>query len=198
VTRFFFAIAALAFAAGCGSSKPTPPPQQNAPPPAQPAPVAAPTGSAALTGDGGLPVNKGVEYTENDFVDSDHSRDPFRSFLTVEGNKGPKIERQYDVKLPEYSIDELRLVGIVMSGDGPRAMFKDPKGVGHVIRTGMYMCRPELVRVGGTNGPEYELSWRVERIRDGDVVFIREDKAQPQIPPATKVVPLHPELKQPG
>jgi type IV pilus assembly protein PilP len=50
-----------------------------------------------------------------------------------------------------------------------------------------------VVHIGGSNGPEYQLNWRVDRIRDGDVVLIREDPAQPAIPPATRVIPLHPE-----
>jgi type IV pilus assembly protein PilP len=49
------------------------------------------------------------------------------------------------------------------------------------------------VHIGGSNGPEYQLNWRVDRIREGDVVLIREDPAQPAIPPATRVIQLHPE-----
>jgi hypothetical protein len=62
----------LAFvAAACGTSPTTAPP----PPPIRVAPAASATGS-------GLPAElKGPEYTENEFVESDHNRDPFRSFL---------------------------------------------------------------------------------------------------------------------
>jgi type IV pilus assembly protein PilP len=55
------------------------------------------------------------------------------------------------------------------------------------------MCRPDVVHVGGPSGHEYEINWRVDRIRDGDVVLIREDPAHREIPPATRVIPLHPE-----
>ena len=108
--------------------------------------------------------------------------------------QGPKtLSNQREVKLAQYSVDELRLVGIIMAGDGARAMFVDPTGKGHVLVKGNYLCRPEVVHVGGTNGPEYQLNWRVDRIRDGDVVLIRYDEANPTIPPATRVVVLHPE-----
>jgi type IV pilus assembly protein PilP len=84
-------------------------------------------------------------------------------------------------------------VAIVLGSDRPRAMFVDPAGKGTVVYKGTFICRPEIVHLGGSNGPEYQLNWRVDRIRDGDVVLIREDPAQPAIPPATRVVPLHPE-----
>ena len=73
-----------------------------------------------------------------------------------------------------------------------RAMFVDPSGKGHVLYPGDYLGRAELVRIGAT-GHEYQLNWRVDRIREGDVVLLREDPAQPQIPPATRVIPLRPE-----
>jgi type IV pilus assembly protein PilP len=97
------------------------------------------------------------------------------------------------VELAQYSIDELKLVAIVLGGDQPRAMFVDPSGKGTVVYKGSFVCRPEVVHIGGSNGPEYQLNWRVDRIRDGDVVLLREDPAQPAIPAATRVVPLHPE-----
>ena len=103
---------------------------------------------------------------------------------------------QRKVELAQYSIDELKLVAIVQGADQSRAMFIDPSGKGTVVYKGTFVCRPEVVHIGGSNGPEYQLNWRVDRIRDGDVVLIREDPAQPGIPPATRVIPLHPEAGQ--
>jgi hypothetical protein len=100
---------------------------------------------------------------------------------------------QRKVELAQYSIDELKLVAIVTGGSQPSAMFVDPSGRGTVVYRGTFLCRPEVVHIGGSNGPEYQLNWRVDRIRGGDVVLIREDPAQPSIPAATRVVPLHPE-----
>jgi type IV pilus assembly protein PilP len=151
--------------------------------------------SAGQAGDAGLPVAaKTVEYTENDFVENDHNRDPFRSYVTlfVEKNTTPQKIQRY-VVLEQYSIDELKLVAIVTGGEYPRAMLVDPTTKGWVVKRGDFLGRPDVVHTGGTNGTDYQLNWRVDRVRDGDVVLIREDPAQPGIAPATRVIPLHPE-----
>jgi type IV pilus assembly protein PilP len=186
------AVAAIVFlgvpilAVACGDKMMTAPP----PPPNRAAPVA----SASSSGLG--PELKGPEYTENDFVESDRNRDPFRTFV-AQGEQGPReLVNQRKVELAQFSVDELKLVAIVLGGDHPRAMLVDPTGRGTVITKGMFICRPEVVHLGGSNGPEYQLNWRVDRIREGDVVLIREDPAQPAIPPATRVIPLHPEAEK--
>ena len=181
--------------AACGSDTPTVPAAKGAPPaPAARAAALAPSGAAALP-----PPMPAVEYAENEFTESDHSRDPFRSYanLFVE-DKGKPRARQVEVVLGQYSIDELRLVAIVLSGDYPRAMLVDPTTKGWVVKRGDYIGRPDTVHTGGTNGADYQLNWRIDRIRDGDVVLTREDPAQPGVPPATRVLPLHPESDQQG
>jgi len=168
---------------GCGTQGTSTPP----PPPSR----VAPTSTASASG---LPPElKGPEYTETDFVESDHNRDPFRSFLVQNQPVNRQALNQRKVELAQYSVDELKLVAIVTGGEHPSAMFVDPSGRGTVVYRGTFICRPEIVHIGGSNGPEYQLNWRVDRIREGDVVLIREDPAQPSIPPATRVVPLHPE-----
>jgi type IV pilus assembly protein PilP len=162
------------------------------PPPSQPPPQRA-AQAAAASASAPAPETKAAEYTENDFVESDHNRDPFRSFLIQNQNAGKQVFNQRKTELSNYSVDELRLMAIVLGADQPRAMFIDPSGKGTVVYKGTFICRPEVVHIGGSNGPEYQLNWRVDRIREGDVVLIREDPAQPAIPPATRVIPLHPE-----
>jgi type IV pilus assembly protein PilP len=145
----------------------------------------------------GLPPElRGPEYTENDFVESDHNRDPFRTFLVQSQPANKQALNQRKVELAQYAIEELKLVAIVTGGVQASAMFVDPSGRGTVVYRGTFMCRSEVVHLGGSNGPEYQLNWRVERIRPADVVLIREDPAQPAIPPATRVVPLHPEAEK--
>jgi type IV pilus assembly protein PilP len=179
----FVLVASLPLAVACGTpiatSQPAPPP------PVRVAPVASTSGLP--------PELKGPEYTENDFVESDRNRDPFRSFLVEQQPANKEALNQRKVELAQYSIDELKLIAIVQGSDQSRAMFLDPSGKGTVVYRGTFVCRPEVVHIGGSNGPEYQLNWRVDRIRDGDVVLIREDPAQPAIPPATRVIPLHPE-----
>jgi type IV pilus assembly protein PilP len=161
----------------------------------QPAPPK-PTAAASASASAPAPELKGVEYTESDFVESDRNRDPFRTFLVQSAPATKTMTNQRKVALAEYSIDELKLVAIVTGGDQARAMFVDPSGKGTVVYKGSFVCRSEVVRIGGSNGPEYQLNWRVDRIRQGDVVLIREDPAQPAIPPATRVIPLHPESEK--
>ncbi len=171
----------------CGDDKP------NRPPPAPPPAAVTAAGSVAPDADGG-PMSKGVDYTENDFVESDSNRDPFRTYLANATDKTTKpTPNQRNVLLPEYSVDELKLIGIVQAGNGNSAMLLPPTGKGQIVRKGDYVGRAEIVHVGGANGPEYPLNWRIDKIRDGDVVLIREDPNNTAIPPATRVILLHPE-----
>jgi type IV pilus assembly protein PilP len=149
--------------------------------------------------DSGLPPSpKSKEFTENDFAENDHNRDPFRSYASLFIDKGNKVARnQLPVVLSQYSLDELKLVAIVLSGDYPRAMLLDPTGTGWVIKRGDYLGRPDTVHTGGTNGADYQLNWRVDRVRDGDIVLSREDRAL-NAPPATRIIPLHPEADKNG
>lgn len=128
-----------------------------------------------------------VDFQETDFSETDRSRDPFRSFtaIFVEQAKS-KVRAQVHVVAKEYSIDDLRLVGIVTRIHPPRAMFVDPSGKGHVVDHGDFLGRPEVVQ-GGTTTTDYEIHWRVDRVRESDVILVREDPANPDVPTATRV-----------
>jgi type IV pilus assembly protein PilP len=129
-----------------------------------------------------------------DWQESERSRDPFRSFAEtfVDEARG-KVRSQREVMLDEYSLDELKLVGIVLGADPPVVLLVDPSGKGHTIRRGQFVGRAEIVQSGGQSGAAYEVNWRLETIRDGDIVFVREDPQNPDVPSATKVIPLRPE-----
>lgn len=161
-------------------------------PGASAAPAAAPRASASAAPSSTVAK---VEFGENDFVESDRNRDPFRSYAKIFVPEATKriTQNQKSVVLGQYSLDELRLVAIVTGGEYPRAMMLDPGNKGWVIKRGDWVGRPEIVHTGGANGTDYQLHWRVERVRDGDIVFSREDPAQPGIPPASRVITLHPE-----
>ncbi len=145
-----------------------------------------------------MPPIAHVEFAENDFVESDRNRDPFRAFIaTFAPTENRRVtQNQRAVTLPQFAIDELKLVAIVTGGEYPRAMVVDPTGKGWILKRGDYVGRPEVVHIGGSNGADYQLNWRVDKVRDGDLVFLREDPAQPGIPPATRVVTLHPEAQE--
>lgn len=174
--------------AACGSSKTN----TAAPPP----PASA---RAANAVDAGLPptASKAPELGENEFTESDRNRDPFHSFSNMFVESSKKIaDTQRTVVLAQHSIDELKLVAIQTGGEFARAMLIDPQGKGWIVKRGDFIGRPEVVHTGGQNGTDYQLNWRVDRVRDGDVVLSREDPAQPGVPPATRVLPLHTEAEK--
>jgi type IV pilus assembly protein PilP len=134
------------------------------------------------------PVNLPV-----DFGEAARSRDPFMSYASefaVEAKK--RVKSQREVVLDQYALDELKLAGLVTGIRPARAMLIDPNKTGHVVHEGQFVGRPEVVQ-GGTSGAEYEINWRVDRIRDADIVLVREDPANPDVPTATRVIPLRPD-----
>lgn len=159
------------------------------------APTQAPVADAGAAPAATSPLPR-MEFAENDFVESDRNRDPFRSFSSIVAPEDRKIAQvQKEVILPQHSLDELKLVAIVTGGEYPRAMVVDPGGKGWVIKRGDWVGRPEIVHIGGANGTDYQINWRVSKVRDGDVVFTREDPAQPGVPPASRVIALRPEAE---
>jgi type IV pilus assembly protein PilP len=130
-------------------------------------------------------------YTDDDFSELDiQNRDPFRSFARAfKAQAAAPAQRR--VLLPSTSLDEMNLIAIVTGIATPRAMLTDTAQVGHVIRRGDYIGRPEVVQTGGSEGMPVTLNWRVDRIRPGSVVLTREDPTSPDKPPLTRVMPLH-------
>lgn len=178
----------------CGDDKPATPATSSsakaasAPAPRKPAPAA----SASAAPDVG-PAPK-VEIVEAEFTESERSRDPFRSFekLFKDENKGA-AKSQREVVLSQYAIDELRLIGIVTRAEPAKAMLVDPGGTGHVVQRGQFVGKADIVQAAGRTGASYEINWRVDRIRDGDIVLVREDPSNPDVPSATRVITLRPE-----
>ena len=189
----------LLLLAACGTSTPGAP--DAAPPPAASQREAQAQAQPPPPPDARLPVavSPHAEYGENEFTESDRSRDPFRSFalMFVEDKGKQRQGPQVTVLLGQYSIDELKLVAIQTGGDYARAQLVDPTTKGWTVKKGDYIGRADVVHVGtGTSGTDYQLNWRIDRIRDGDIVLTREDPLQPQVPPATRIIPLHPEAEQ--
>ena len=120
-------------------------------------------------------------------------RDPFVSYareFALEAKK--RVKSQREVVLDQYALDELKLAGLVTGIRPARAMLIDPQRTGHVVHEGQFVGKPEVVH-SGTSGAEYEINWRVDRIRENDIVFVREDPANPDVPTATRVIPLRPD-----
>lgn len=161
--------------------------------------AAAASGAEATLDGGALPPTRisQTEVGESEFVETERTRDPFRSYASnfLEAARRPD-QNERKVTLGEYSIDELKPVAIVMAADYPRAMLVDPNGKGWVVKKGDYIGRPDVVHLGGPGGTDYQVNWRVDRIRDGDIVLVREDPAQPSAAPLTRVIPLRTEAEE--
>lgn len=136
-------------------------------------------------------VREPVVYRDEDFVESDRNRDPFRSYMNTFSLKAPEqIQRR--VVMPTTTIEAMKLIAIVTGTARPRAMIVDPSGVGHVVERGMYIGRPKVIQATGS--VSMTLNWRVERIRDNEVLLTRQDPVDPGRPPLTRVIPLHEEV----
>ena len=157
-----------------------------------PAGAAAVASSVALNANASVPPK--VEVQENEFSENERSRDPFRSFAKNFAQESKtRVRSQREVILSQYTLDELKLIGIVTRAEPARAMLVDPTGKGFVIKRGQFVGRADVVQAPGTSGAVYEINWRVDRIRPGDVVLIREDPSNPDVPSATRVIPLRPD-----
>jgi type IV pilus assembly protein PilP len=135
-----------------------------------------------------------IDFQEVEFGESDRSRDPFRSFaasFVAESRSTAKSQRE--VVLEEFAIDELKLVGIVTGVADARAMLVDPQGRGHVVRRGQFVGKAEVVHADSKGAAPFEVNWRIDRIRDGDVVLVREDPKNPEVPSSTRVIALRPD-----
>jgi len=110
-----------------------------APPPA--ATPAAPADPAAATAQR-LQLLRRKTLRDDDFLENEErNRDPFRSYLRLftdkQGPRAPKVPAIFD----KFALEELTLIGIV-SGDAiPRAMFRDPGGLGQTIKRGDYISK---------------------------------------------------------
>lgn len=169
--------------AACSDSTTTSSSTSSGKPP--PAPKAAPQAAASVA------APPKVELKEEDFIESDRSRDPFRSFASafVEHAR-TQVRSQRNVLIDKYAVDELKLVGLVTRAEPPRAMLVDPAGKGWVVTRGQLIGRAEIVHASGPGGADYEVNWRVDRIREGDIVLVREDATRHDLPSATRVIPL--------
>jgi type IV pilus assembly protein PilP len=134
------------------------------------------------------------DIVESEFSESERSRDPFRSFSSIFKEESKSTAKsQREVVLSQFGIDELKLIGIVTRVDPAKAMLVDPHGTGHVVQRGQFVGKADIVQAAGRTGASYEINWRVDRIRAGDIVLIREDPSNPDVPSATRVIPLRPE-----
>jgi type IV pilus assembly protein PilP len=183
-------IALIALVAACDPYDPNAVLRQNAPasPPSVQTGAMAGNQQAPAT----TPEPSERAYRDSDFVESELNRDPFRSYAAELRAKAPIVAQRL-VLMPETPIDDMKLIAIVSGIDQPRAMIVDTKGVGYVTTRGDFVGKADVVQGGGSESLPVSLNWRVDRIRDAEVVLAREDPTAPNRPPLTKVIPLHAE-----
>jgi type IV pilus assembly protein PilP len=116
-------------------------------------------------------------------VEGPHSRDPFRAFSTTPPSPPPDGRPRKAHRIP---VEELKLVALVTHTATPRAMLVDRAGKGYIVTQGELVGRPEP----SGDRADRLASFRVDRIREGDVVLVREDAADPHAPAATRVLAL--------
>jgi type IV pilus assembly protein PilP len=173
---------------GCAEDPPPPAAATPAAAPAEAAPPAQAASGEDLDKSDPLPASGPIDFSE-----ASRMRDPFTSYaeeFAVEARK--RVKSQREVVLDQYALDELKLSALVTGIRPALAMLIDPTKTGHVVQEGQFVGRSEVVQ-GGTSGAEYEINWRVDRIRDTDIVLVREDPANPDVPTATRVIPLRPD-----
>jgi hypothetical protein len=130
---------------------------------------------------------------DDDFAESTRNRDPFRSYTSSFRAKAPD-EMQRRVVMPTTAVEEMRLIAIVGGMPRPKAMLVDPAGVGYVIERGDYVGRPKVIQATGS--VSMTLNWRVDRIRENEVVLTQQDPGDPTRAALTKIIPLRDEVAQ--
>ena len=163
-------LVSLVALAGCSTERAAPP----APLAAPPAPLAAPP----------APPEPAIAPAPPVAPPELDGRDPFAASVIV---TRPPTTDDRPRKSKRFNLDQLRLVGIVSTPEAPRAMFVDPRGKGWVVTRGELVGRPEVLH--DAQG-DHAVSWRVDRIRESEIVLVREDAASSLVPLSTRVLAL--------
>lgn len=149
--------------------------------------------AVAAAGTTTVAVNAIGGIENDDFVESEMHRDPFREYTSLFDPK-PLSAPQRTVLMPNTSIEEMRLIAVITGVPRPRAMLVDRLGVGYTVEPGDYLGRPEALQGGGgTESLTVTLNWRVDRILANELVLKRDNPMAPNRPAMTRVIPLHPE-----
>lgn len=153
-----------------------------APPPAAPAKVA----TAQL---------QGLQLKDDDFVESERHRDPFRSFsFAPHKNSAEEVipDTQRTVIMPDTNVEDMRLIAVISGMDRAKAMLVDPQQVGYVVQRGDYIGKAKVIQ--STGSVAMTLNWRVDRIRENEVVLTRQDPSDLGRPPLSRIISMRDEV----
>src|SRR4029077_12684134 len=82
-------------------------------------------------------VLKDEDFVENDDV----NRDPFHSYLRLFVDKGTTRTQKIPAVFEKLGLEELSLIAIITGDSAPRAMFRDPTGLGETVKKGDYISK---------------------------------------------------------
>jgi len=128
---------------------------------------------------------------DEDFVDSERNRDPFRSYTIVTGIKGapePLSDPQRPVVMPQTAVEEMKLIAVVLGLTRPKAMLTAPDGVGYVVQRGDYLGKAKVLQATGS--VPMTLNWRVDRIREHEIVLTRQDPTDVSHTPMSRIISM--------
>jgi type IV pilus assembly protein PilP len=189
-------VVAFALVSACGGEEITvggpPPPAPAEAPVAAADPAAVDPAADPAAAEPASTVPTVPTYRDEEFVESEINRDPFRNFAALfvpRTGQPPPIQRR--VMMDQTSVDEMRLIAIVSGVPNPSAMLLDGQGTGFTVHRGDYVGRAEYVSTGGADSVPITLNWRIDRISPNEVVLTREDPSSPTRMALTRVMPLH-------
>jgi type IV pilus assembly protein PilP len=131
-----------------------------------------------------------LAFKDDDFVESERHRDPFRSFSFAQRKNNTEVapDTQRLVIMPETAVEDMKLIAVISGLDRPKAMLIDGRRVGYVVQRGDYIGKPKVFQ--STGGVAMTLNWRVDRIRDNEVVLTRQDPSDLGRPPMSRIISM--------
>lgn len=153
------------------------------------APAAAAAAPAAAGAAATPTADDMLSFKDEDFVESEQNRDPFRSYSTAfqgAASEDANVNPQRPVIMPTTAVESMRLLAIISGLSRPKAMLTDSLGVGYVVERGDYIGRGKVVQSSGNVA--MTLNWRVDRIRENEVVLTRADPTDPNRPPLSRII----------
>jgi type IV pilus assembly protein PilP len=153
-----------------------------------------PSASAAPKPSATNKLAEGLAFKDDDFVESERNRDPFRSFASSFGKRGPEasVPSQRKVVMPDTPVEDMRLIAVISGLARAKAMLIDKHSVGYVVQRGDYVGLPRVVQTA--DSVPMAINWRVDRIRENEVVLTRQDSSNPGTPPLSRIITMRDEI----
>jgi type IV pilus assembly protein PilP len=151
-------------------------------------------GASATTKPASAQQQEGLVLKDDDFTESERHRDPFRSYTAAAraqvAEAAPDSQRL--VIMPDTAVEDMKLIAVISGLDRPKAMLVDPAQVGYVVQRGDYIGKPKVFQ--STGSVAMTLNWRVDRIRENEVVLTRQDPSELGRPPMSRIISMRDEV----